>query len=353
MSRKIYIIACEPSGDFLGAALLKQLKTLDLDIFIIGGTLMEEQGFKSMLDISELAVCGIIELIPHLRKINQLIKKTIEDIEQKKTDILLTIDSPGFNFRVARLIKKRNKKIKLIHFVAPSVWAWRPKRAKKMAKIYNKLLTLFDFEHQYFEKYGLETHFIGHPAIEYFEEFNEKNKENFILLMPGSRQQEIKLLLPIFLKSVENYDQKKIIIPTLPHLIPQIKSIIKDSEIGIETDENTKRNLFRNAKFAIVSSGTATLQLALSNCPMIVCYKLSNFTYKLLKFIVKTRYISLVNIILNEKIVPELIQENCTPENISKAILDCQLQNFGKLRERLKNNNNQPSILAADIIYGK
>ncbi|MDR3030864.1 MAG: lipid-A-disaccharide synthase [Holosporales bacterium] len=342
---KIYIIAGEASGDFLGAAILKKLKELDFDISIIGGELMKAQGLKSLFDISEISVGGIVEIIPHIRKIKRLIKKSAQDILLKNPDILLTIDSPGFNFRIAKIVRKLNKEIKLIHFVAPSVWAWREKRAKKIAKIYDMLLTLFDFEPPYFEKYGLNTIFVGHPAIEYFSPMPAE-KEDFILLMPGSREQEIKALLPIFLQSVENRPEK-IIIPTIPGVVELIRTILGNRQIEIETSEDKKRELYQKAKFAIVASGTAVLQLALSNCPMVVCYKLSSVTYNILKYLVNTKYVSLVNIILNKQSVPELIQNNCTAENIILNInpihFSKQISDFSELKKRLMNKNDLPT----------
>ncbi|MDO4975043.1 MAG: lipid-A-disaccharide synthase, partial [Alphaproteobacteria bacterium] len=221
--KKIYIIAGEPSGDFLGACVLQELqKYSDFEIFGVGGNLMKTKGLKSLFDIKEISVGGLVEVIPHIFHIKTLINKTVNDIIAKNPDVLFTIDSPGFCFRVAKLVRKKNPNIKLIHLVAPSVWAWRQGRAKGISKLYDHLLTLFDFEPKYFTKFGLKTTFVGHPAIEYFEE-NDYSKEDTLLLLPGSRKQEIESLLPIFLNVSEKLSFEKIIIPTLPSLLPILK----------------------------------------------------------------------------------------------------------------------------------
>ena len=354
MIKKIYMIAGEPSGDFLGSDIIESIKkkSTNIELKIVGGRLMESYGFQSLFNIKEISVGGIIEVIPHIFKIKKLIKKTVQDILMFNPDIILTIDSPGFCFRVSKTIKKLEPHIKLVHLVAPSVWAWRPKRAKKISNLYDKLLTLFEFEPPYFTKYGLDTEFVGHQAAINFEP-TDKLKDDILLIMPGSRTQEIKSLLPIFVEASKSMRQKKIVIPTLPHLVELIKSIAPNN-FEIITDENEKKSLYKNSKLAIVASGTATLQLALSGCPMIVCYKLSNFTFKIVKMLIKTRFISLVNIISNKEIVPELIQNDCNSKKIEEIAKnlnpELQLQNFVHLKNKLLNNNISPSDRIAEII---
>lgn len=352
--KRLYIIAGEPSGDFLGAGVLRELKKdSKLEINGVGGGLMESAGLKSLFDIKGISVGGLWEVLPHIFKIKKIINDTVDDILKTNPDILFTIDSPGFCLRVAKLIKKKNPKIKLVHLVAPSVWAWRSKRAAKLAKLYDHLLTLFDFEPKYFTKHGLDTTFVGHPAIEMFEESPEIKSDD-VLILPGSRTQEIKSLLPIFVESLKNVNAKRFVIPTLPHLEPAIRSLTKDLKIDIVSDETEKINLYKSAKFAIVASGTATLQLALSGCPMIVCYRLSKITYKIVKSLVKVKYISLVNIILNKTVVPELIQDECNSKSIANAVklLDSlhQIEEFRNLRSRLKPIDSNPSKKIAETI---
>lgn len=348
--KKIYVIAGEPSGDFLGVGVIRELlKGSSVEIFGVGGNLMASAGLRSLFDIQEISIGGVFEIVPSLLRVKKLIDNTVSDILTKDPDILLTIDSPGFCFRVAKLVRRKNPKIKLVHLVAPSVWAWRPKRAEKLAKLYDHLLTLFDFEPQYFAPYGLPTTFVGHPAIEHFSQSSEK--EDVLLILPGSRRQEIKTLLPIFLEASRGLKFGRIVIPTLPHLECMVKEVVGDWPITIVTDESEKRKLYMSAKCAIVASGTATLQLALSGCPMVVCYKLSNLSYLIIKRFVKVQYISLVNLILGKSVVPELIQSDCTPESIVRSVsaldLESQQSDFNDIRQRLINGDMLPSARIA------
>ncbi len=352
--KKLYIIAGEPSGDFLGAKVISQIKAMEkVQIFGIGGALMQKSGLKSIIDIQQLSVGGILEIVPHLFKINRLIRHVVKDILENNPAVLLTIDFPGFCFRVAKLVRKKNPDIKLIHLVAPSVWAWREKRAKKIAKLYDHLLTLFDFEPQYFSKYGLKTTFVGHPAIEEFDE-SEAPKENMLLILPGSRKQEIKMLLPIFLKSLPSLNFKRVVIPTLSHLDEFIRTIAGNESIEIVSEEGQKSELFQNAKCAMVASGTATLQLALSGCPMVCCYRLSSFTYRIIKAMVKVKYISLVNIMLNRAVIPELIQNECNSTKIAKCInsinYETQMSAFRGIKPHIQYGTTIPSKKIAEII---
>ncbi len=354
---RLYLIAGEPSGDSIGASLIKAIRFVDAEIDIkgIGGKLIEEQNIKSLFDIQEISVGGLIEILPKLFKINNLIKKTVNDILKWKPDVVLTIDSPGFSFRVAKLLKKKlhNNSIKLIHYVAPSVWAWRSSRAKKIALLYDHLLTLFDFEAKFFEKEGLKTTFVGHPAVEQFISDQQSIKNDTLLIMPGSRIQEIEKLLPIFL-NVGNKISNNIVIPTLPHLVPLIQKIANNSQISIETNCETKKILYRTAKMAIVASGTATLELTLSGCPMVVAYKLSPLTFHILKHCVKIKFISLANIIMDREIVKELIQNDCNEENLLRAVQNInyteQIMNFKLIRNKIMNNAKSPSSIAAEVI---
>ena len=350
---KLYVIAGEPSGDFLGAGVLRELGDR-CDIRGVGGHLMETAGLVSLFDIRNISVGGLLEVVPHLLKIKRLIAQTVDDIAANRPDVLLTIDSPGFCFRVARLVRKRCPEIKMVHLVAPSVWAWREGRAAKLAKLYDRLFCLFDFEPQYFTKYVLDATFVGHPAVERFE-FSEHRGKDTLLVMPGSRTQEIKSLLPIFLEAAKGVAGRlgttRLVIPTLPHLLPLVKSIAGD-DADVTADGEVKMQVYQSARLAIVASGTATLQLALSGCPMVVGYRLSELSYRLVKPLVKVRYISLVNLILNAPVVPELIQSDCTVQKITDVAVSLdeaeQLRQFKRLRERLTPGSTTPSKVIAE-----
>jgi lipid-A-disaccharide synthase len=349
---RLYIIAGEASGDVLGAGIVNSLRD-EVEIFGIGGPLMKLAGFQSLFDIRDIAVNGLTEVLPHAVKILKRIKQTEEDIKRIKPDIVLTIDSPGFCFRIAKRVRKKQSSIKLIHLVAPSVWAWRPRRAKSIAKIYDRLLTLFDFEPKYFEKYSLDTIFVGHPAIETFCE-STAPKHQTILIMPGSRRKEITTLLPIFLKAADAFPHFKKIIPTTHDMKPLVEDMVAGLNVDIVSNEQTKISLFSHAQFAITANGTAVLHLALSGCPMIVCYKMSRVTFAILKRIVTLRWTSLINIILNQPIVTELIQNDCNPENIKRAInemnVDEQKTSFRFLKQKLSPKTSTPSQLIITAI---
>jgi lipid-A-disaccharide synthase len=344
------VIAGEPSGDLLGGPLVESLLAFGVQVSGIGGQSMKFHGLDSLFDMSELSIGGITEVIPRVFSIKKLISATIADILQKKPNVVVTIDSPEFCFRVAKKIKKKDPSIRLVHYVAPSVWAWRPGRAKKMAPVYDHVLTLFDFEPKYFIPHGLQATFVGHQACINFSTC-EKKRNNQILILPGSRPQEIKRLLPIFMKAALNFGEN-IIIPTLPHLVQLIKEISPNSIT--ETDNETKNRLFQEAKCAIAASGTVTLELALSGCPMVVAYKISPVSFAILKRLVRTRFISLVNIIAEKEVVKELIQGECTPENILKSLqkLDSQKQiaEFKKLKNKLINEGKTPTNIATEVV---
>ncbi|MDR0695752.1 MAG: lipid-A-disaccharide synthase [Holosporales bacterium] len=370
---KLYIIAGEASGDLLGSSVMRALRSKmakkeavvqkqELEIVGIGGALMRECGLKSLFEIWELAVGGITEAIPHIFKIRQLIKKTAQDIINKAPDIVLTIDSPEFCFRVVKLVRQSRRDIRLIHLVAPSVWAWRPWRARQVAKIYDHLLTLFEFEPPYFNKYGLKTTFVGHPIVESCCEIHGV-KDDVLLLMPGSRRQEVKQLLVKFIRAASQIGIKigikRVVVPTLPHIESYVRRYIESipSEIKIETITNNadKEKLYKTAKLAIVAGGTATLQLTLFGCPMIVCYRLSWLSYAIIRPMVRVRYISLVNIIANQSIVPELVQRDCSVDNIIKTAADLdyqqQLRDFDEFSQRLRPGPIElPSEKIASII---
>lgn len=352
--KKLYVIAGEPSGDYLGAKIISQINSLSkVKIFGVGGELMRQAGVDSLIDIRQISIGGILEVVPQIFKIKRLIDHVVADILRTNPEALLTIDSPGFCFRIAKLVRKHNPNIKLVHLVAPSVWAWRKKRAQKLAKLYDQLLTLFNFEPPYFQKYGLKTTFVGHVAIEEFKE-NNAQKQDMLLILPGSRKQEIQMLLPIFMQSLKYLNFERVIIPTLPHLEKLIKETTKGIDAEVISEEKQKIELFRQAKCAIVASGTATLQLALSGCPMVCCYRLSSLSYHIIKSMIKVKYISLVNIILDYPVIPELIQDECNAINIVKIIKNLdkneQIARFKNIRQHLQSGHIVPSQKIAEII---
>jgi len=370
----IYLIAGEPSGDIIGARLINSIQSkTNNKCFIsgVGGTEMEKLGFKSLFPMSEITVMGLAEVIPSLPNLFMRIRQTIADITKKNPCIVVTIDAPDFSFRILKKISK--SEIPLVHYVAPSVWAWKPGRAKKIAQFLNKLLTLFPFEPPYFEKEGLNTVFVGHPIVESKAGmgegviFRKKHKiprsAKVLSVLPGSRVGEIKRLLPIIMNVISSLDDKNlfIILPTLDNLFDHIKNFLKhwDISVIVTTTIEEKYAALAASDVAIAASGTVSLELAMARVPNISIYKFNPITAFIGRRLVKTKFSNLVNILLDKEVVPELIQEKCNSDLIFKeikkllnnaTISDLQLKNFDIAIKQLTNNSAKPSDKAANII---
>jgi lipid-A-disaccharide synthase len=332
----VFLSAGEPSGDFLGSQLMKALKDQlgDNVTFVgLGGSLMTAEGLSSLFPIEELSIMGLAEIIPHIRRIRKRIKETIEAIETIRPDIVVTIDSPGFNFRVGKALKRRIKSIPLVHYVAPSVWAWRPKRAHAVARFLDHLLVLFPFEPPYFLKEGLPTTFVGHPVVElglknlrdpgFRTRHNIAASAPVLALLPGSRRREISKLLPVFQETVARLQQKypdlHVVIPTLPHLVDQIKKQFA-LPATIITTSLEKFAAYQESQAALAASGTVSLELAAAGVPMVIAYKINSLTHFIVQRLIKVKYACLVNILMNKEVVPERLQSNCTPEKLASAL---------------------------------
>ncbi len=329
---KLYFIAGEFSGDFIGYKVIKAIKSKEknsseFECFGVGGDLMKSQGIDSLFDFQQINLMGFVEVVPHIMRIKSLIESTVQDVITKKTDLLITIDSPGFTFRVAEKVKKLAPQIKLIHIVAPSVWAYKEGRAKKYAKLYDKLLTLLPFEPPYFTKYGLDSEFIGHPILE--QDFPIKdnsfvaNDIKQICITPGSRKGEILNHMPI-IKSALNllakkYQFKAIFIQPNNNYIDDIFKHLQDAEFGFSVSTD-RLKIFASSDVALAKSGTNTLEIACCGTPQIIGYKLNSLTFLILRMIIKVKYANLINIIANREIIPELIQTNFNAQNIFHSI---------------------------------
>ncbi len=369
MNKRIFIIAGEASGDFLGGQLLQSLKQQNSNIEIagIGGSQMEAQGLKSLFPMADLSLYGLFELLPHLFNIFKRIKQTKEAIKAFRPDVLVTIDSPGFCFRIAKYAKQL--KIPVVHYVAPSVWAWKTGRAEKLAKKVevDHLLCLLPFEPPYFTCHGLASTFVGHPITEvvlpddtHFRESLKISREaTLICVLPGSRKSEIQKLLKIFLEAIAKLPLNRrieVVLPTLPHLVPLIEPLVKDAGISIKivTTVEEKWQAFMQSSIALAASGTVSLELAYAGVPQVIAYKVSRLTYWIAKCLVKTKYASLVNILNNEMLVPEYLQNQCNAEFLSKqlnAILtDSKYQK--QMRQKYKeaiDMLNAPNMHSSDI----
>lgn len=374
--KKIVIITGEPSGDLLGARLMQALQrktTQPLSFSGVGGDRMLNSGLEPWFPQKDLAVFGLFELLPKLALILRRLKQTVATIKTEKPDVVITIDSPDFVFRVGQRLKGSG--IPVIHYVAPSVWAWRPKRAKKIASFLTHLLALFPFEPPYFTKENLPCTFVGHPLIEngineadadaFREEYNLQPNDVLLTVLPGSRRSEVTKLLPIFRETISNLHQHipnlKVFMPTVPHVGNIVRDAVGDWPVPVYTTENeaAKYAGFKASRAALCASGTVTLECALAKLPMVVAYKLSWLTVLLYYWLFTTRFYSLVNILLNREIVPERLQHKCKPEILMADLLPLlkddqaakeQQASLKKIPALLQNGDLSPADAAADVV---
>ena len=334
--KKIFILTGEPSGDKLASTAISKLQQVNSDIeyLSVGGSNLKKIGIKSIFDLKEITYLGFTSVLLNIFKIKKRINQTVDEILKFKPDILFSVDSPDFTLRVAELVKKKNPKIKTIHYVAPQVWIWRKNRVKKMRKFIDHILLLFDFEKKYFNEENINNTFVGHPLIE--NTSSDKTDINNIIskdkkiisLFPGSRKSETNVLLPILVEFIimmnkidDNYnfvfhatDENK------EHIINFVKS--KNIEnIDIVSDENIKREILSNSIFAVCKSGTISLQVCNSNVPSIIIYKLNFINFMIFKFLVNVKFANIINIINNKEIIPELLQSECNAREIYNSVL--------------------------------
>lgn len=376
---KIYLIAGEPSGDMLGARLMRALKKKvpDVNIIGIGGENMEKEGLKSLFDISDLAIMGLAEVIPSIPKVLRRIKETVADVEKNRPDAVITIDSWSFSARVHKAIRAKKIKVLQMHYVAPQVWAWKKGRAKTMYKYIDHLLTLFPNEPKYFTPYRLPTDFVGHPVVESSminakaEDFLTKYKigvgEKVVLLLPGSRHNEVARLLPVFLDVADELKQKhselKFVIPTVKTVAKRVKEMLKakgKEDISVLESQEDRYAAARAAVMAIAASGTVALELAVVKVPHLVAYKVPALTAFLARLITDIKYVNLTNILLDKAIIPEMIQEDCTKEKlvaVAEELLDeksalsvTEQKGFTELQKALGMGELKPSEKASEII---
>lgn len=375
---KYYLIAGEPSGDSLGARLMEAIRRQDSDaVFVgIGGEGMQNQGLHSLFNISELAVMGIAEVIPSIPRILNRINQTVEEIKRQQPDVLITIDSWSFCARIHKKIRKLNLNIPQVHYVAPQVWAWKKKRARTMHKYIDLLLTLFPYEPKYFTPYNLDTVFVGHSVIESTmiktpesQTFRQRHQipqnNKIMLILPGSRHNEINHLLPDFLEVIKKMRAKHFdftyVLPTVSTVVEHVKQVVSTSDLPIivvET-EAERRAAFQNADIAVAASGTVALELAILDIPHVIAYKVPKLTEWIAKRCLHIQFVNLTNILLGYEVVPELLQTACNPDNIvqyleqflsQNALYRRQMENFAKLRQLLGLGEQTPSDNAAVAI---
>ena len=364
---KYYIIAGEASGDLHGSNLIKELKKLDRNASFRcwGGDLMNEQTNNLVRHHKDYSYMGFLEVFLNLYSIIKNISFCKSDILNYKPDIIIYIDFPGFNLRIAEWAKRHG--FKNHYYISPQIWAWKESRIKLIKKVVDKMYVILPFEKEFYkERHNLDVSFVGHPLLDEIYKANnlqdselEKKivKEKTILLLPGSRDQEIKKLLPIMLSVVSEFKDYKFIIGAAPsQKLSVYKNYVKDR--NVEIIQNKTYGLLKNCTAAIVTSGTATLETALFKVPQIVCYKSTWTTYLIGKILIKNlNYISLVNLIANKLIVKELIQNACSKKNLIKElniILEKEervkiIDNYNKLENSL--GGKGASSKTAKIIY--
>ena len=370
-SPNIYIVAGEPSGDILGDQLIRSLESkFNSPIFNgVGGERMQSNNFTSLFDMSDISIFGIFPVLRKLFFLMNKINDVVKDISQKKPDIIILIDSPDFNHRVAKKVKKYLPDVPIVCYVAPTVWAWRQGRAKKMSEYFDYLLSVIPFEVNFFEKYGLKTSYVGHPFIEKVKNinditFSEKydlDKSKTIIFLPGSRKIEIERHSPVMVQAIDYLKDQNlnlnILIATGQKQLDQIRDYFTD--IQIITDDYEKYSLFKKADFACAASGTVTLELGLTETPTIVIYKMDKLTWFFISKMVKVKCVSIVNLILGRDSSKELLQDNFNKENLidelSKLLSDedgqkKQINDLKEFNAIMNKNIDNPSENASKII---
>ncbi len=366
-----FIVAGEPSGDRLGAALMAGLRAQlgDVQFLGVGGPLMAAQGLDSLFPMQELSVMGIVEILPKYRALKRRIAQTARAALVAKPAALITIDSPDFCLRVAALVKAGAPDMRTIHYVAPSVWAWRAGRAAKMARVIDHVLALLPFEPPLMQAAGMTCDFVGHPVVSEPvatapEAAQFAGNGPLILCLPGSRRGEITRLAPIFGAAMARvravHPDLRAVLPTLPHLVDMVRDLTSDWPLApqIITDAGHKRGAFAAANAALAASGTVSLELAANACPMVIAYDMNRLTLWLMRRAALVDTVTLVNLVSETRAVPEFIGAECRADLIAPALLDilanpaAQAQAMQRTMQRLGKGGLPPATRAAQSVLG-
>lgn len=329
---KYYIIAGEASGDLHGSNLIRHIKKLDniADIRCWGGDLMDRAGGKVVKHYKELAFMGFIEVVMNLPTIMRNLRFCKEDIAQYSPDVIVLIDYPGFNLRIAEWA--RRKGIKVVYYISPQVWAWKESRVKQIRKNVDKMLVILPFEKDFYKKWKYDVEYVGHPLADVVDSAmndidplpetvaSPLNEKNIIALLPGSRAQEVAKKLPVMLEVSRDFPDYRFIIAKAPSLDDSFYQQYIEPYNNVRSIRNKTYQLLLHSKAALVTSGTATLETALFQVPQVVCYKGSNISYQIAKRLIKVKYISLVNLIMDREVVKELIQEEMNALNVKREL---------------------------------
>jgi len=322
LSRRIYIIAGEPSGDLHGKNLVLALKDKNPNLRFkgFGGDKMEAAGVELTEHIRNTSFMGFFEVVKNLKTIFGLFKKVEQDLKEWRPELIILVDYPGFNLRVAKMATELG--IRVVYYISPQIWAWKKSRLKQIRAYVDKMLVILPFEKVFYKDNGVEVHFVGHPLLDEIQKdiFIEVNRKNHSLaLLPGSRKQEISRMLPVMLRASAAFPQFRVIVAGAPGQTESFyQTIINDSGIKAELRMNKTYEVLSQAEYAWVTSGTATLEAALFEVPQIVCYRGGWLSYLIGRMLVNIKYISLVNLILDKPLVKELIQFSMNSRNLVK-----------------------------------
>ena len=377
VARRIFLIATEESGDRLGANLMKVLRQRlggAVRFEGVGGQAMARQGLTSLFPIEQLSIMGLAAVVTQLPMILRLIRETAAAVTQASPDILVIIDSPDFTHRVARRVRSRDPSIPIVDYVSPSVWAWRPGRARAMLGYVDHVLALLPFEPETYGRLrGPPCSYVGHPLIEQVgslrptadEQKRRDQQPPVLLVLPGSRRSEIRHHMAVFGETLGRLAADgvpfELILPTMPHLQQVVAEGVKSWKVAprIVVGEQEKRAAFRIAHAALAKSGTVTLELAIAGVPMVTAYRVGALEAWIMRKLIQLNSVILANLVIGENVVPEFIQQDCTPEKLLPALREIlddsplrrrQLEAFARIDAIMSTGNQPPSARAADIV---
>ena len=349
--KKIFVLTGEPSGDKLASEVIKELKKSkkDIEYLSVGGQHLNSIGIKSIYDQKDITYIAFTDILLNIFKIKGKIKETVKKILDFNPDILFSVDSPDFTLRVSKIIKLNKPNIKTIHFIAPKVWAWREGRVKKMKSYLDHILLLFDFEKKYFDKEKLKNTFVGHPILDNTNnekiEINELLKGKIISIFPGSRLSELNSHVPILIEFIKKMNKKKANYNYIFHATENSKDYLlkilkknKLDNVDIISNEKIKIATIKNSIFAIVKSGTVSLEVCKYGIPSIIIYKMNFLNFLIAKSFLKIKFANMINIINNKEVIPELLQQECNSDEIYKTV-NYLLKTPKLINEQLKQVN--------------
>jgi len=326
MAQSLFMVCTEASGDLLGARLLAQLKTMipQLSVTGVAGDMLAAEGMQPLYRVADFNVMGLVEVFSQLRRLKRIFNELVEHVRTSKPDVILLVDAPDFNLRFAKAV--RSLGIPIVYYVSPQVWAWRKKRAARIADLVDHMMVLFSFEQSIYQAYGLTTTWVGHPLVDELGNLEDRQscfarwgldpEKPLIALAPGSRGSEVGKLLPTMAQVAERCaDRYQFAVPLAPTIDP-VHAATALGGVDVPILPGEMRAVMKHARAAVVASGTATLETGLLGTPMIVGYRLKRLTYAMANMLVKVPHVALVNIVLGKRVVPELIQDEFTPEKV-------------------------------------